>query len=112
MAGPGESMGAERRGAARFGLSSTVEVSLEGETLAATTEDISTGGMKLRFESAQPTVGARLGLRLALPELEGPIEVEGVVRWVNRIAGNVCGVQFTTGLRAREVWAINRLNDS
>ena len=73
-------------------------------------EDISAGGMSLRIEGDPPKIGERLKVSFKLPLLAAPIEAEGEVRWVDRGSPSVCGIQFSTGLRAREVWAINRLH--
>jgi hypothetical protein len=42
--------------------------------------------------------------------LHDPIRAEAEIRWIDRSSAASCGVQFMTGLRAREVWAINRLH--
>jgi hypothetical protein len=50
-------------------------------------------------------MGQRVDLRFSVPAQEEAIETGGVVRWSD--ASGV-GVQFD-GLRARDVWALNKL---
>ena len=49
-------------------------------------------------------------LRFQLPTQPEPVEVSGDVRWVvKRGAGDQCGIGIRfQGLRARDVWALNR----
>lgn len=103
----------ERRDNQRFQVEVVVQVQRAGSPDAALdwpSEDISAGGMRLRVVGDTPKIGERLKLSFRLPLLAGPIEAEGEVRWVDRGTPAVCGIQFSTGLRAREVWAINRLH--
>jgi hypothetical protein len=53
-------------------------------------------------------VGARIRLKLDLPNQKEPIEVGAVVRWLD---GTGAGVQFD-GLRARDVWALGKYFES
>ena len=97
----------ERRDNQRFEVEVVVQIHRDNGTVDWPSEDISAGGMRLRVVGDAPKVGERLKLSFRLPLLAAPIEAEGEVRWVTP---TVCGVQFSTGLRAREVWAINRLH--
>jgi Tfp pilus assembly protein PilZ len=66
--------------------------------------------MRLRVEGGgELKVGETIYVRFELPELDGPVEVSGKVRWVDRIDPQMGGMQFADGLRAKQVWAINRL---
>ena len=49
-------------------------------------------------------MGQRLQISFAVPTLEHPIEVGATVRWSDDKA---TGLQFD-GLRARDVWALNK----
>jgi c-di-GMP-binding flagellar brake protein YcgR len=100
----------ERRDNQRFEVEVVVQIHREGGVVDWPSEDISAGGMRLRVDGEPPKVGERLKLSFRLPLLAGAIEAEGEVRWVDRGTPTVCGIQFSTGLRAREVWAINRLH--
>jgi hypothetical protein len=64
----------------------------------------------MRIELEGPSeVGEGMKVRFRLRGLVDAIEADAVVRWQDRLDPRVCGIQFTTGLRAKEVWAINRL---
>jgi hypothetical protein len=97
----------ERRDNQRYDVEVVVQIKRAGGTLDWPSEDISAGGMRLRVIGEAPKVGERLELSFRLPLLAAPIEAMGEVRWVTP---TLCGIQFSTGLRAREVWAINRLH--
>ena len=80
-----------------------IAVTVVDKVLDAETHDISLGGVSIVNVSL--TFGSRVGLRFSIPTQPEPIEVGGVVRWGG---GALVGVQFD-GLRAREVWALNKL---
>jgi len=103
----------ERRDNQRFDVEVVVQIHRDprdGGTVDWPSEDISAGGMRLRVIGDLPRVGERLKVSFRLPLLAAPIEAEGEIRWVDRGTPTLCGIQFSTGLRAREVWAINRLH--
>ena len=76
--------------------------------MQATGVNVSTGGMRLIFDpELTPTYHEQYTLEFTLPGVDEPTVVKGIVRWVDRIRTNECGVAFTTGLRAIEVWALN-----
>ena len=98
--------GEERRISERFDLELVVEVMLEDQRYSVKAMDISTGGMCLVTNEQILSPSTTLELAFKLPALPDPIQVQAVVRWCS---DDLCGVQFIVGLRAREVWAINRL---
>jgi len=100
----------ERRDNQRFEVVVIVRVFMGDTVVDWPSEDISAGGMRLRVEGDAPKIGSRLKVSFKLPLLAAPIEAEGEVRWVDGSTPPTCGIQFSTGLRAREVWAINRLH--
>jgi c-di-GMP-binding flagellar brake protein YcgR len=106
----GASDPSERRDNQRFDYEVLVQVTRGELSFQCTSEDVSTGGMRLRLEGPPPRVGERLRVEFKLPLLADPIRAEAEVRWIDRSSSASCGVQFMTGLRAREVWAINRLH--
>ena len=55
-------------------------------------------------------IGTTVQLRFQLPTQPEPVEVAGDVRWVvKRGAGDQSGIGIRfQGLRARDVWALNR----
>ena len=79
----------------------------EGEEHIVRTNNLSLGGMYV--ESRRPlVVGAVVSLRFHVPSQPEAIEVGGDVRWVVPSQDGVgIGIRFQ-GLRARDVWALNR----
>jgi uncharacterized protein (TIGR02266 family) len=90
--------------AARFDCAIAVDFTYEGHTYQAVTRNMGLGGMYIVTEMAMP-MGSTVQLRFRVPTLRDPIEVRAAVRWAEEGLG--MGVQFD-GLRAREVWALNR----
>ncbi len=69
--------------------------------------NLSVGGALVVHGERLPAA-ERVKLSFRLPGSESPIEVAGTVRWCG---GGSIGVQFD-GLRAREVWSLNKYFDS
>ena len=103
----------ERRQNQRYALQLSVELKLQGQTIACSSADLSIGGLRLELpEPLRVAVGDTVNVSFRLPALDGAVAAPAVVRWVDRVDDRMCGLQFTAGLRAREVWAINRLFDT
>lgn len=103
----------ERRENLRYAVQMAVEIDFNGQHITCSAADVSIGGIKLELAEALPiAVGDSVGVTFRLPALEDAVAAPAVVRWVDRVDERVFGVQFITGLRAREVWAINRLFDA
>jgi uncharacterized protein (TIGR02266 family) len=98
-----------RRTDPRYARRLEVEV-LAGELrTVATTRNISLGGVFVETTAPLP-LQTRLQIRFRIPTQPEPIEVSGEVRWVEPGEGDQLpgmGIRFQ-GLRAREVWALNR----
>ncbi len=90
-----------------------VEISFEGKKQISQTQNISLGGMFLTAPSPLP-IGATVQLRFTLPTQPEPVEVAGDVRWVVKTgSGDASGIGIRfQGLRARDVWALNRFFQS
>jgi Tfp pilus assembly protein PilZ len=99
----------ERRGSLRIPLSTDVNVTRDGDTFAAVSTNVSTGGMLLDTGEKYPQVGDVLVLEFEIPGLEEKVTTNVVVRWADTVRANLIGVEFTAGLRAREVYAIAQL---
>ncbi|MDY0000340.1 MAG: PilZ domain-containing protein [Polyangia bacterium] len=97
-----------RRAQQRFDVRIPVEVTFQGEGFETFSRNISLGGMFLE-KAGNVQFGAVVQLRFSLPDLAGPLTVDAHVRWVQGDDG--LGVQFV-GLRAREVWALQKLFSS
>lgn len=87
-----------------------VRIERAGAVFEGTTVNLSLGGSLLRvvLEPAAH-VGERWQLALSLPTLAEPLRADADVRWVG--LGAECGVQFATGFRARETWALGQWLD-
>lgn len=86
-----------------------VEITAGDQKRTAKTGNISLGGLFLETGETFP-LQTRLQIHFCIPTQPEPIEVIGEVRWIeqggpDQPAG--MGIRFQ-GLRAREVWALNR----
>jgi uncharacterized protein (TIGR02266 family) len=97
----------------RYERQIAVEVLCEGKRQTSQTRNISLGGLHLDSPTALP-IGTTVQLRFELPTQPEPIEVAGDVRWVVKSgAGDQSGIGIRfQGLRARDVWALNRFFQS
>jgi uncharacterized protein (TIGR02266 family) len=98
-----------RRTDPRYARRLDVEILVGEQTRTATTGNISLGGLFVETTKTFP-LQTRLQVRFRIPTQPEPIEVLGEVRWIepgsaDQSAG--MGIRFQ-GLRAREVWALNR----
>jgi len=84
----------------------------EGKTVIATSQNISLGGMLVEATEALPERTPVL-VRFSVSTQAESIEVTGEIRWAATAQGGSVemGIRFN-GLRAREVWALNRLFQS
>lgn len=98
----------DQRQAPRFDAAVGVRVVRGEDDCAGVTQNVSLGGARISVRlEPPPVVGDRLKVFLQLPTLESPIEVEAEVRWKAGDDGAL-GIKFTTGLRAKETWALTR----
>jgi uncharacterized protein (TIGR02266 family) len=98
-----------RRTDPRYDRRLEVEIVAEGKAHAAHSKNISLGGMFVETAEVLP-VQTTIQIRFRVPTQPEPIDVTGEVRWVERgspgqLSG--MGIRFH-GLRARDVWALNR----
>jgi hypothetical protein len=96
-----------RRTSTRHDVSLAAKLTHDGTQRPATVMNISLGGA-LVSAGMKFAMGARLQISFAVPTLEHPIEVGATVRWSDDKA---TGLQFD-GLRARDVWALNKYFES
>ena len=97
-----------RRSDRRYDRQLAIDFVHEGQTYHARTKNISLGGVFIETDARLP-YGARVQMKFRLPSQPEPIEVAGQVRWCE--SGdemNGIGVRFD-GLRARDVWGLNKL---
>jgi c-di-GMP-binding flagellar brake protein YcgR len=99
-----------RRQPERAALRREVQISRGGTRASGVTDNLSLGGAMIVCDADPPLrVGERITLSFALPLLDAPVRTEAEVRWINDIDRRCAGVQFLTGLRARETWALDQL---
>lgn len=104
------SEGMERRAHERIDFTGEVEVVHDDQVYEALSTDIAAGGMRVVFGGTAPVrVGDVITVRFRLPALPAPSEAATIVRWVGGPDNAAAGLQFSEGLRAREVWAVNQL---
>lgn len=104
---PPEDKVPENRSATRHEVSLVATVEVDGETYESLTYNLSLGGGHFGFDRRLP-MGQRVQVTFRIPTQEDPITVGGAVRWA---ASTGIGVQFD-GLRAKEVWSLNKYFDS
>ena len=86
----------EARSSLRVDLSVDVSFESEHNFYTGFTQNISSGGLFVQTLDLKP-VGTQLHIKFTLPELELPVEVESVVRWVREVGDPYLrgmGVQF------------------
>jgi len=97
-----------RRSDPRYDRRVDVEITSEGQQIRGVSLNLSLGGMFV--ETTELLIeGTAVQARFTLPTQPEPVEVTGEVRWLERGPGRPqgMGIRFQ-GLRAREVWALNR----
>lgn len=71
------------------------------------TINLSLGGALVRVQLDPPaTVGQRVRIALTVPTHAAPLAADAEVRWLGH--GGEYGLQFVTGFRARETWALGQ----
>jgi hypothetical protein len=92
-----------RRSSTRHDVDLPVSAEVGGQSVETKLQNLSLGGALLAWEG-QVALGDRMEISFRIPTLENPIKVGGAVRWCG---GGSVGMQFD-GLRAREVWSLNK----
>lgn len=83
-----------------------VKLVIDGAPRECTTVNLSLGGALVTVGARLP-MGHRLTIAFSIPQLAEPIEIGATVRWSD---DTTTGLQFD-GLRARDVWALNKYFD-
>ncbi|MDX2022328.1 MAG: PilZ domain-containing protein [Deltaproteobacteria bacterium] len=100
-----------RRTDPRYDRRVEVEIIAGSTRQTAVTKNISLGGMYIESLEPLPML-AKVVVRFRVPTQNEMVEVAGQVRWLEP-GSTVCGVGIRfDGLRAREVWALNRFFQS
>jgi uncharacterized protein (TIGR02266 family) len=97
-----------RRSDRRYERRVAIDIIHEASSFSSHTRNISLGGVFVDAEIVLP-FGARVQLKFRVPTQTDLIEVDGQVRWVEMEEGHVRGIGIRfEGLRARDVWALNK----
>lgn len=96
-------MATNRRSQSRHEVSLAATLTLEGQPRQATLMNLSLGGALVNA-GMRYSMGARVQISFSIPTQADPVEVGATVRWSDDKA---TGLQFD-GLRARDVWALNK----
>lgn len=96
-----------RRSATRHDVSIAATLDVEGESLPVEMRNLSLGGALVALSRRLP-MGTQVIVRFRVPTQDQAIEVGARVRWSTEES---LGLQFD-GLRAREVWSLNKYFES
>jgi uncharacterized protein (TIGR02266 family) len=102
-----------RRTDPRYERRLEVEIVAEGRRQVGHSRNISLGGMFVETPEAL-AMQTTIQVRFRVPTQPEPIDVTGEVRWVEKGSAGTpagMGIRFH-GLRARDVWALNRFFQS
>jgi hypothetical protein len=105
-------VGVDQRAHPRFDVDHEIEIVRGDATVLGRMRNLSRSGT-LAIVPIEPhlKVGDRVSLSFQVPDLERPIACQAEVRWVNDVDRSVAGLHFTSGLRAREAWALGKFLD-
>ena len=97
----------EKRASVRHDVNLNVTLSIGGTSHESQMLNLSLGGALVAYPDRVAT-GERVRVTFTIPTHAQPIEVGGSVRWASESS---LGIQFD-GLRAREVWSLNKFFES
>lgn len=99
----------EQRKWERIAVEQDIRVRRGEQEHTGRTSNLSLGGVGLHVElSPPPKIGERMRVMFDVPSLGKPLEAEAEVRWCSTADATWIGLQFVTGFRARETWALGR----
>lgn len=96
-----------RRGQTRYDVVVDAQLTVDGTTVDRTINNLSLSGCHLVHDE-RIGIGTRVQVSFRIPNHEDPIQVGGAVRWSGEEGA---GIQFD-GLRAKEVWSLNKFFES
>lgn len=97
----------EHRKSARHDVEVAASMKIDGADHPTVIQNLSVGGALVAFEARLPPE-TRVSITFRVPTHDSAISVGATVRWV---ASGTIGIQFD-GLRAAEVWALNKYFDT
>jgi uncharacterized protein (TIGR02266 family) len=98
-----------RRTDPRYDRRVDVEIKAGSKQINARSRNVSLGGMFVESDELLPAQ-TPVEVRFRIPTQPEPVDVAGEIRWVEKGDGDRpggMGIRFQ-GLRARDVWALNR----
>jgi len=100
----------EKRAITRYQVEIEMRVvSADGQETIGRTLNLSLGGALVRVPSTPPLrVGDRVRISFSVPEVVTPLSASADVRWTDDLDDTIVGLQWVTGLRAKETWALGR----
>ena len=99
----------EKRASTRYDVEIDMQLSRNGDEIPATSVNLSLGGALIKVPaSAGIKVAQRVEVAFRVPDLDKPLNAKAEVRWVNDVNREIVGIQFVTGFRAKETWALGR----
>ena len=102
-----------RRTDPRYDRRIDVEIKAGSRQILARTRNVSLGGIFVETTELLPE-NTSVEVRFRIPTQPEPVDVTGEIRWIERGDGDRpggLGIRFQ-GLRARDVWALNRFFQS
>jgi len=100
--------GRDQRQSDRYDVRCAVRLSKHEADFAASMINLSLGGARLRMEGNHGlALGDRVRVTFTIPTATQALSADAEVRWVAPPRSMV-GVQFVTGFRAKETWALGR----
>lgn len=99
----------DKRASTRYQVEIDMHVVAEGREATGRTLNLSLGGSLVLVPATPPLrVGERVQISFRVPELAAPLTASADVRWVGDLDEALVGLQFATGFRAKETWALGR----
>lgn len=99
----------DKRTSTRHEVELDMQVIRAGQAALARTVNLSLGGALVRVPAELSLkVGERVEISFRLPDLPEPLSARADVRWVGDLDDGLVGLQFASGFRAKETWALGR----
>jgi c-di-GMP-binding flagellar brake protein YcgR len=99
----------DKRVSTRYQVEIEMQVTCDGRETTARTLNLSLSGALVHVPTRTPLrVGDKILITFHVPELVPAVMAGAVVRWVGDLDDALVGLQFSTGLRAKETWALAR----
>ncbi len=99
----------EKRASTRYEVVIAMTVTRDGESTPARMINLSLGGALVQAAlEPELEVGQKIEISFPLPDLDQPLQAKAVVRWEGNPNQSEFGIQFMTGFRAKETWALGR----